>query len=148
PYVNDGGDAVLRLLLFWSMFADLGARYSLDCRLGRRPARATVPAIAVRCLQVQIAIIYLFTFLAKTGVTWRDGTAVLLVLENPQWSRGLGPLVARSPGLCKALSRATLVVEGVFPLLVFSPWRPRLARAAAIVLGTALHLGIFLTIRV
>src|SRR6185369_3440973 len=53
PYICDGGDTVLRLLLFWSMFADLGARYSFDVRLGRRPARATVPAIAVRALQIQ-----------------------------------------------------------------------------------------------
>src|SRR5581483_10484371 len=125
-----------------------GARFSLDCRLGRRAARATVPALPVRCLQVQIAIIYLITCIAKSGATWRGGTAVLLVLQNPQWSRGLGPLIARAPALCRALARATLLIEGAFPLLVFSPWRPRACRAAAIALGTALHLGIFCTIRV
>jgi hypothetical protein len=148
PFVCDGGDAVLRLLLFWSMFADLGARFSLDCRLGRRTAQATVPALAIRCLQLQIAFIYLFTFFAKSGVYWRDGSAVLRVLENPQWSRGIGPFLARSPLVCKALTRGTQLVEATFALLVFSPWRPRLTRAVAICGGVALHVGIFLTIRV
>lgn len=42
PAVCDGGDAVVLALLFWSVFADLGARYSLDVALGRRAPRATV----------------------------------------------------------------------------------------------------------
>ena len=146
--ICDGGDTVLRLLLFWSMFADLGARFSADCRLGRRTPRDTVPAMAIRCIQLQIVMIYSFTFFAKSGSSWRDGTAVLRVLENMQWSRGLGPLLSHHPIVCKFLARGTLLVEGSFSLLVLSPWRPRLTRAIALLLGTALHLGIFLTIRV
>jgi hypothetical protein len=148
PFVGDGGDAVLRLLLFWGMFADLGARFSADCRLGRRAPQATVPVIAVRCLQLQIMMIYFFTFFAKSGESWRHGTAVWRVFENLQWSRGLGPLLARHQNVCRLLTWGTLAVEGSFTLLMLSPWRPRLTRAVAITLGTALHLGIFLTIRV
>ena len=76
PYVEGGGDAVLRALMFWMIFVDAGARLSLDVRLGRRPARELIPAFPVRVLQLQIASIYLFAFLTKTGPSWRDGSAI------------------------------------------------------------------------
>jgi hypothetical protein len=147
-YVCDGGDAVLCSLLFWSMFTDMGAAFSLDVRLGRRRAEAWVPAAGLRFLQLQVALIYLVTFLAKSGATWHDGTAVYRALVNSDWQRGLAPVVARHPRLCAALTRATLIIEGTFPLLVLSPWRPRLTRAIAVAAGMSLHLGIFLTMRI
>ena len=54
-HVCDGGDAVLLALVFWSMFVDSGAAYSLDVRLGRRAPAATIPALPFRALQIQIA---------------------------------------------------------------------------------------------
>jgi hypothetical protein len=148
PAVCDGGDAVVLALLFWSIFSDLGARYSLDVALGRRAPRATVPAAPIRFLQLQVAYIYLITFLAKQGGTWTGGTAVALALASPEWSRGLAPLFAVHPRLCAALTWATLAVEGLFPLLVFSPWWSRRLRAVALVAGLGLHAGIFLTMAV
>jgi hypothetical protein len=147
-HVCDGGDAVLCALLFWCLFTDTGAAYSLDARLGRRRAEAWVPAAGLRFLQLQVALIYLVTFLSKSGPTWHDGTAVYRALVNSDWQRGLAPFVATRPRLCAALTRATLVIEAAFPLLVFSPVRPRLARAIAVSAGLALHLGIFLTMRI
>jgi hypothetical protein len=147
-HVCDGGDAVLCALLFWSMFTDMGAAFSLDVRLGRRRAQAWVPAAGVRFLQLQVALIYLVTFFAKSGPTWHDGTAVYRALMNSDWQRGLAPWVAAHPSLCKALTYATLAIEGAFPLLVMSPWRPQLTRAIAVCAGLALHLGIFFTMRI
>jgi hypothetical protein len=148
PVVCDGGDAVVLVLLFWSMFADLGARFSLDVRLGRRPAAARVPAAALRFLLLQVAYIYLITFLSKRGSSWIGGTAVQLAAGSPDWGRGLGPLVASSAGLSAALTWATLAIEGLFPLLLLSPWRARRLRAIALCAGLALHIGIFLTMGV
>src|SRR5262249_41713597 len=90
-HICDGGDAVLCALLFWSMFTDMGAAFSLDVRLGRRPAQAWVPAAGLRFLQLQVALIYLVTFFAKSGPTWHDGTAVYRALVNSDWQRGLAP---------------------------------------------------------
>jgi hypothetical protein len=147
-HVCDGGDAVLCALLFWCLFTDTGAALSLDVCLGRRRAEAWVPAAGLRFLQLQVALIYLVTFFSKSGPTWHDGTAVYRALVNSDWQRGLAPFVAARPRLCAALTRATLVIEGAFPLLVFSPVRPRLTRAIAVGAGLALHLGIFLTMRI
>lgn len=147
-HVCDGGDAVLQALLFWSMFVDTGAAFGLDVRLGRRAASPTVPAFAFRALQIQIALIYLMTFLAKNGQGWREGTAVFQAVSNSDWGRGLGPSLASHPALCRTLTWATLVIEGSFPVLVVSPWRTSLTRAIAIAGGVALHTGIFLTMRI
>jgi hypothetical protein len=148
PLVCDGGDMVILSLLFWTMFTDTGAALSLDVRLGRRAPQATVPAIGLRMLQLQVALIYLVTFLAKTGPGWRHGEAVLHALACGDWGRGLAPLLIAHPGVCRALTRATLLFEGSFAFLVLSPFRPDLTRAVAIGCGLALHVGIFLTMRI
>jgi HTTM domain len=147
-HVCDGGDAVLRTLVFWSLFVDAGAAYSLDVRLGRRAPAATIPAFPFRALQIQIALIYLLTFIAKSGQGWREGTAVYQAVSNSDWGRGLGPLLAEHPALCRVLTRATLVIEAAIPLLLFSPFRTNLTRTIAIAGGVGLHLGIFFTMRV
>jgi hypothetical protein len=147
-HVCDGGDAVLCALLFWSMFTDTGAAFSLDVRLGRRRAEAWVPAAGLRFLQLQVALIYLVTFFAKSGPTWHDGTAVYRALVNSDWQRGLAPWVAARPRLCAALTYGTLAIEATFPFLVLSPVRPRLTRAIAVGAGLGLHVGIFLTMRI
>ena len=148
PHVCDGGDMVLQALLFWSMAVDTGAAFSLDVALGRRRPQRAVAAIGVRALQLQVAIIYAATFVAKTGTSWQDGTAVYRALVSTDWGRGLAPLVAAHPDLCRALTYATLIIEGAFPLLVLSPWRTTTTRAIAVASGLALHAGIFLTMRV
>jgi hypothetical protein len=148
PHLNAGGDSVLAALLFWSMFADTGAQGSLDVQLGRRPALELVPGYPVRFLQLQVAFIYLVSCLAKTGPSWRDGTAILRALQVSDWDRGLAPVLLAFPALCTVLTFGTLAVEGLFPLLVFSPWRARACRVAALAGGVGLHLGIFLTMRV
>ena len=147
-HVCDGGDAVLLALLFWSMFIDTGAVFSLDVRLGRRAASPTIPAFPFRALQIQIALIYLTTFVAKSGQGWREGTAVYQAVSNSDWGRGLGPWLASHRTLCRVLTRATLVIEAAFPVLVFSPFRTTLTRTIAIAGGLALHTGIFLTMRI
>jgi vitamin K-dependent gamma-carboxylase-like protein len=148
PYVCDGGDAVMQALLFWSMFVDTGAVFSLDVRLGRRARSPTIAAFPFRALQLQIALIYLTTFIAKDGRGWREGTAVFQAVSNSDWGRGLGPWLASHPALCRVLTWATLAIEASFPFLVLSPFRTKLTRTVAIAGGVALHTGIFLTMRI
>jgi hypothetical protein len=99
-------------------------------------------------LQLQVALIYLATFLAKHGATWWNGAAVRLALTSGDWGRGLAPWLALHPRLCAGLTFATLAIEGSFAPLVFSPLRPARTRAVALAAGLALHTGIFLTLRV
>jgi hypothetical protein len=150
PYIDGGGDAVLRALVFWMIFVDASARLSLDVGLGRRAARAAVPGLPVLLLQLQIALVYIFAFLGKSGPGWRDGSAVLLALTTSDWARGAGPWLATHPLLCRGLTFATLIIEAAFAPMVLWPFRSgrHHLRAVALAAGVALHAGIYLTMRV
>src|SRR3569623_443513 len=66
PVVLQGGDILLRALLFWSMFVPLGAAWSLDRRLNRAAPRiGTVCSAGSAALVLQTAIMYLFNAAAK-----------------------------------------------------------------------------------
>jgi hypothetical protein len=144
--VCDGGDMLLRILCFWAMFADLGARWSLDVVLGRRAPRRVVPGLPVRLIQLQIALVYLLAGLSKIGGSWTSGTAVFYAVQDAHFGRPLGAQLARLPRLCRFLTHYTVTAELAFLPLVFAPIRG--ARAAALLVVLGLHLGIFATLRV
>jgi hypothetical protein len=148
PWISGGGDTVIRLCLAWALFMDLGACASLDVRFRLRPAHARVPVTGLRFLQMHVALIYLTSCLAKSGATWTEGHAVGLVFANPDWSRGIGPMLATVPHVGVVLTYATLAIEAAMAPLMLWPWRVSRCRAVALGLGLALHGGIFLTMGV
>ena len=119
PIVLNGGDAILRLLLFWSMLLPLGARWSLDAaRAGRRPPDV-VTGGAAAALLLQVVFIYVFTGLKKSGATWNEA-------------------------LLQAMTWSTITLERWGPLLAWSPvWSgPARPGTLAVVLFAGLHAGV------
>jgi hypothetical protein len=160
--IENGGSVVLNILLVWTAFLPLGRRFSVDAlrvalrarkettqaALNQRldPPREVTPVVslAVTALLLQWAIIYAFNAVQKNGAPWRDGTAVYYFLQQDRlvtwfgaWLRGALPL-----GGMKLLTFAALLIEGSLPLLLLSPWRPRLTRMLAFGLALLLHVGI------
>ena len=127
--LENGGDYVLCSALLWSLFLPLGACGSLDRALARvrepdSPEPQPVRSLAALALLLQLAVIYLFNALNKTGVTWQDGSAVHYMLHQSRIVTLLGLWVRdHAPqSLLRALSYATLVIEYALPLLIVSPW--------------------------
>lgn len=147
PLVCYAGDELLKLLLFWSLFLPLGARWSLD---GRRADEATEPRDASVlsagsvALVLQVCFVYLFATLFKSGPTWWDGTAVYYALNIDLHTSPLGRALLGSPGLCAALTWFTLAAEGLAPLLLLSPVWFLPARLLGIGLLAGLQVGLFL----
>lgn len=84
PILVQGGDDLLRMLLFWSMFLPLGARFSVDGALD--PTLAERPnayfSVATLALEIQCMSVYFFGALLKTSPVWiPDGTAVSYALH-------------------------------------------------------------------
>jgi hypothetical protein len=142
----DGGDGVMRIMLFWTMWADTGAAYSLDVAWGRRGSDGRAPALPLRVMQGQIIFIYAMAAITKTGLQWQDGSALYHALQLSDWARPLGRWMLNHPKVLDFLTRATLWVEGGFGVLVVIPVGALRALAILMVLG--LHAGIFLTMRV
>ncbi len=146
PDILDGADAVEAVLLFWLSWADAGAQLSLDVALGRRPLQASVPALPVRLIQLQIAAVYFFTALSKSDISWYNGAALGRVLRMAMFARPTTAWLLQLPAVCKVLSIAIPPSEAAIAILMFTPWRR--ARYAALAAAIALHGSILLFMNV
>ncbi|MBI3743983.1 MAG: HTTM domain-containing protein [Chloroflexi bacterium] len=160
PLVLNGADTVMRMLAFWMMFMPLGEYYSVDAlrRRFRRYQRSgaaddvrveeaprTAWAFPVRMIQLQIALVYLFTAVLKIpGAAWANGDAVnyslqLQTLTSPvgDWFLGWSP-----HWLMALLDYFTLFAEWAFLFLVFAPYGQPAFRISGLIFAAMLHLGI------
>src|SRR5579862_4672104 len=70
---DNGGDVVLGLLCIWTTFLPTGRLWSVDAVLARRrPRELRVVSLAVLAVTCQLAFVYFFNAVHKSGETWRD----------------------------------------------------------------------------
>lgn len=147
PYVVNGEDLVLRMVLLYGIFAPLGGAWSVDAWLRNRKVVGVShfqPQVwAIRMLQINFALIYIISLPYKIGqdADWLTGDAFhWTVASDMWWIPGFLPEISYAFGgaIRKALTWGTLVVEGLFPILVCIP-RTRLWAIASV---TMLHIGI------
>ena len=149
PLLSSGADTLIRLLLFWSMFLPLGARWSIDsawerARTAVKPLRAF--SFGSAGLLLQIALMYWFTALLKTGAPWwSEGSALYYALGAGQVTRPSSEFLLQFPTLLRVLTHATMVLEYVAPALLFVPFMFGPVRTLATASLIAFHFGIFLT---
>lgn len=146
-YVVDGGDDLVRILLFLCLFTDLGRAWSLDVRLGRK-VRGPAPALGLRALQLHLALLYFVAARLKFRQRWLTTNPIYQVLQLDGFTRPPGKLLMRSPLLCRLSGVAVVAMEWLFGFFAFSPWKIPIARALAILCGVGVQLGILLTMRV
>lgn len=153
PFYQHGGDRVFRLVLLYLSLVPHSAALSVDAWLARRrgrPAVPTVPVLAHRLIQIQLAVIYMHSgFIKAQGHTWERGTALYYAMSDGQYVRApwlIEPLLQSDAFLLfsKLATWVTLVWEAGFGLLLL--WRP--TRLLAIFLGVCVHGGIFLNLNV
>lgn len=152
PLVLSGADSLLRVMLFWSMFLPLGARWSLDARRGGSTlgtAKATV-SFATVAIFLQVAFMYWFTAILKDSPAWRsEGTALYYALGAEQITTPLGQLAFGLPhDLLRVLTFAALILEVVAPILLFCPIRTPQVRLMAALALMGFHAIIMLTMNI
>ncbi|MEW6279753.1 MAG: HTTM domain-containing protein [Candidatus Eremiobacterota bacterium] len=144
PVILNGGDVMLRVVLFWCMFLPWGARWSVDAR--SNPSWEKLPqhvySAATVAYLVQICLIYIFAALLKTGPHWRtEGTAVYYALSLDQFTRYIGKWLLHYPGLMKFLTYATWWFEALVPLMLVFPLLNGPLRTLGVLGITVMHLG-------
>lgn len=122
-FILQGGDDLLRMVLFWGMFLPWGARYSCDAILSNEqtppPAILTVASVAYL---LQICYIYAGSALLK-GPEWHtDFTAMYYVYGLDQVTRPFMKTLFYYPQLLKILSALAYYFELLVPLLFFIPF--------------------------
>jgi CubicO group peptidase (beta-lactamase class C family) len=162
PLILTGADRVMTVLSFWMIFLPLNHDYSVDAWLARRHrqpmeqgdniAVRTTPhttyAFPLRVIQIQVALIYIFTSYMKWhGGLWREGIALFYTFQQDGFLLPTGVWFAEiaPPWLLRLLTWSTLLIEAGFALLVFSPVLQPWARASGLLLAGLLHLGIAVT---
>jgi hypothetical protein len=153
-----GGEAVLHGQALYVTLLPVGTVWSADAWLAARrgkPAKGTdfapsaIVSLVFPLLLLQLAVIYFFNARAKMGDSWHNGTAVAEALGAATLVTPLGAWVRHwPPFLLHGLTHGTLIIEGLLPFLLLSPWWRKRTHALAAGLMIALHGGIYLTLEV
>jgi hypothetical protein len=136
PVILDGGDIVLRLVLFFFIFAKSDRRLSPLAPLLPKDPAGSFP---IRLIQLQIALVYLCTGLEKLrGAKWQQGNALAIVLRLDSFARADWTRLSSTPAFINVFTYGTLAFEIGFIFLV---WQ-RKSRPWVLISGVAMHLGI------
>jgi len=146
-FVTDGGDDMVTIMFFWSIFADLDGCWSVAALRRGGPAR-TSNAFGLRLLQAHIAMLYFVTARLKILRGWLHGAAIYQALQLDGFVRPFGAWLETHPTLCTFSTYSILAMEGLFPFFAFSPVWIGPSRAIAFALGLSIQLGIALAMRV
>lgn len=144
PPLMQGGDHLLRALLFWGIFLPLGACASVDAAdPARRPKTPVVRSFAAFALIAQLLIVYLFAAAWKWDESWRaEASAVYRSLLNENFVTRLGLLLRENVWLCSVLTHATVYLETLGPVALLLPFHVGLQRLVVIALFIGFHAGL------
>lgn len=151
PLILNGGDTLLRMLLFWSMFLPLANVWSIDCRRSATSRDAqTLPirSWASAAILLQICLMYSMAGYYKIVGGWLAGTELNEVLHYDSYARPLAHHLRDFPRLMTVSGFAVVAMELVGPWLLIVSYRWWRLRCATIVGLMLIHLGIELTFTV
>lgn len=150
PSITNGGDTLLKLLLFWNALICLEQRCLNNNRL---PSDWRIHGFAVTGMILQVCVLYWFTAILKCHPVWRiEFSAVEQSLRIGSLVTPLGSWIGRFPTLCSLATRGTLLLEELGPLLVLLSvrhWRVRLFSVCLflvfhlLLLAPMMRLGLF-----
>ena len=143
PDILTGGDTMLRVLMFWCMFLPIGARFSVDSALNvsLSARRKRIADLATLGILVQLACIYGFSALLKTGDHWRvDGSAAFYALSLDMMTTPFGQWMSGFHRLLRGSTFFVLYLELIAPLVIFCPWRSSVFRSVLFLLLFSMHL--------
>ncbi|QLG50499.1 HTTM domain-containing protein [Natrinema halophilum] len=146
PMVLNGGDVLLRMLVFWAMFLPLDERWAVDAS----PAdsdRATVSNVATMALLLQVVVMYVANAIHKTdGEMWLNGEAVVYVFSlDYQFTILLGNVLAEYHDLLRLMTYLWVALVICAPLLLILTGLPRALLASGFV---GMHVGMLATMRI
>ncbi|QCR24238.1 HTTM domain-containing protein [Pontibacter sp. SGAir0037] len=148
--ISQGGDDLLRMLLFWAIFLPWGKFYSYDATKAKPEnelqstnyfSAATVAYI------MQIFLVYFCTALLKNSPEWNsEGTALYYALSLDQILMPGGELIYPYPELLRFLTLTTWYTELIIPFLLLIPFYNSFFRMVVVSVLLMFHIGISLTL--
>ncbi len=153
--VNNGGDDILRAILFISIFLPLNKCFSLDSALkkDKEPLKDVHVSTWGWMYFLQVFVIYYVSYILKDHPIWRtDYTAFFFSSRLDIFATGLGVWTRNFPTFQKIITMVTVYLELLGPLiLVFAFAFGRfwwVARMAVVAVFLGLHIGIIATMKI
>ena len=138
--ILQGGDDLLRMVLFWCIFIPWGARYSCDAILGNTTnVSKTFCSVATIAYLLQICYIYTGSALLKGSEWHTQFTAMYYVYGLDQIAYPVTKILFYHPGLLRVLTMIAFYFELLIPLLFFIPFKHQVFRYAAVLLIILFH---------
>ncbi|MDF2455050.1 MAG: hypothetical protein K0R51_1043 [Cytophagaceae bacterium] len=140
-FILQGGDDLLRMVLFWCMFIPWGLRYSYDSIASPYVPKIVVmpTSVALFAYLVQVAYLYTGSALLK-GPEWSsDFTALYYTYSLDQIAYPITKYLYYHPGLLKELTRIAFYFELLIPVLFFVPFAHSVFRLVAVALIVIFH---------
>lgn len=142
-WMLSSAEVLMRTITLYLIFSPCGHSLSVDSLLGKHYSEfrrsRTWPAWTWRLIQIQISIVYLWTFWHKLkGDDWLDGNAVYYATRLESMTNFTIPFLMDSMIFMKLMTWGTLVVEFALGALI---WVKEL-RKPVIIAGILFHLGI------
>ena len=141
--ILQGGDDLLRMVLFWSMFIPWGAYYSCDRLLNKinsEKENFKIRSIAVVAYLLQVCYIYSGSALLK-GAEWNhDYTALYYTYSLDQLAYPAAKYLYHFPSLLRGLTCAAYYFELFVPALFFIPVKHEWFRTSAVFIIIGFHL--------
>jgi hypothetical protein len=142
-WLLSSSEMLMRLITLYLVFSPCGHSLSLDSFLGRYYPKfkrsRTWPMWSWRLIQIQISVVYLWTFWHKiNGDSWLDGSAVYYATRLENMNNSSLPMLMDSKIFLALMTWSTLVIEFSLASLI---WIKEFRRPV-IFLGVIFHLGI------
>jgi predicted DCC family thiol-disulfide oxidoreductase YuxK len=161
PMVLNGGDVLLRCLVFWAMFLPMAARWSVDAalatdaptkRLGEDPAADASANLwfggGSIALVLQIVLIYVATAFLKSGKEWwPEGSASYYALALDQFTTSFGVWMSQWHTLLWISTYAVFFLEASSGALLLCPFYFPIVRTLTVLALMVLHFNFDLTMR-
>ncbi|MEJ8803632.1 HTTM domain-containing protein [Pontibacter sp. H249] len=149
PLIGQGGDDLLRMLLFWAIFLPWGKFYSYDATQNKDLSNTNTNYFSAATVAyiVQIGLVYVSTALLKNSPEWTtEGTALYYALSLDQILMPGGRLIYPYPELLRILTLTAYYTELLLPFLLLIPFYNNFFRMVAVVVLVGFHIGISLTL--
>lgn len=150
--VNNGGDDILRALLFISIFLPLNRCFSLDSALKKDKSPLGDAHVSTWgwMYYFQVFAIYYVSYLLKDHAIWRsEYTAVFYSSRLDIFASPVGFWIRDYPGLMKFITWFTIMLEHLGPIFLLGSFVAGkfwwIVRLIVITLFWGLHLGIIAT---
>ncbi|MEI6019993.1 MAG: hypothetical protein WCR21_02605 [Bacteroidota bacterium] len=144
-YILQGGDDLLRLLLFWGLFLPWNQYYCIDKPIQKRDKNR----LGQMAYLLLITSVYFFSAELKTSSQWQiENTAVYHALSLDIYRSAFGNYVYQFPNIMRFLSATTIWIEYLLPILILWPTKKGYTRLVAFILICVLHVSFGLCLNV